>query len=68
MDGAADLLLVGADRLEPGAGDGRSDDLLVDGVEIGHASGGIHLLAERHQHEAQRRELSRLFHGKLPFH
>ena len=65
VDGAADLLLVGADRLEPGPGDRGRDDLQVDGVEIGDAPGGIHLLAERHQHEAERCKLSRLVHDKL---
>jgi hypothetical protein len=63
VDGAADLLLVGADRLEPGPGDRGRDDLLVDGVEIGDAPGRIHLLAERHQHEAERSKLNRLVHG-----
>ena len=63
VDGAADLLLVGADRLEPGALDRRRDDLGVDGVEIGDAPGRVHLLAERHQHEAERGELNRLVHG-----
>jgi hypothetical protein len=65
VDGAADLLLVGADRLEPGALDRRRDDIGVDGIEIGDAPGGVHLLAERHQHEAERRELNRLVHGDI---
>jgi hypothetical protein len=62
VDGAADLLLVGADRLEPRLADRRRDDLGVDGVEIGDTPGRVHLLAERHQHETERRELNRLVH------
>ena len=63
VDGAADLLLVGADRLEPRMLDRRGDDLGIDGVEIGDAPGRVHLLAERHQHEAEREELIRVVHG-----
>ena len=66
VDRAADLLLVGADRLKPGAGDRRRDDLLVDRVEIGHAARGVGLLAERHQHETERRELFDLVHEWNP--
>jgi len=57
VNGAADLLLVRADRLETGALDRRRDDLGINGVEIGDAAGGVHLLAEGHQHEAERRQL-----------
>ena len=43
--------------------DRGGDDLGVDGVEIGDAPGRVHLLAERHQHEAEREELIRVVHG-----
>ena len=62
VDGAADLLLVGADRLEPRTLDRGRNDLGVDGIEIGDARGGVHLLAERHQHEAEREKLVRIVH------
>ena len=65
VNGAADLLLVGADRLEPGLGDRRRDDPLVHRVEIGHAACGVELLAERHQHEAERSERFSLLHEQL---
>lgn len=64
VDGAADFLLVRANRLEPGAGDCRPDDLRINRVEIGDAASGVHLLAERHQHEAERCELFGRFHVK----
>ena len=54
VDGAADLLLVGADRIELGLVHRRRDDLAVDGVEIGGAAGRVGLAAERHQDEAER--------------
>ncbi len=54
VDGAADLLLVGADRIELGLVHGRRDDLAIDGVEIGGAAGRVGLAAERHQDEAER--------------
>ena len=54
VDGAADPLLVGADRFEPHRLHRRRDDVAVDGVEIGGAPGRIGLAAERHQHKAQR--------------
>ena len=62
MDGAADLLLVGADRLEAGSLDRGRDDLGVDGIEIGDPPGGVHLLAEGHQHEAERSKLIAVVH------
>ena len=62
VDGAADLLLVCADRLEPRTLDRGRNDLGVDGIEIGNARGGVHLLAERHQHEAEREKLVRIVH------
>ncbi len=34
VDRAADLLLVGTDRIEPGRGDRRRDDAAVDRSEI----------------------------------
>src|SRR3989304_2518705 len=49
----------------PRPGDRGRDYLQVDGVEIGDAPGGIHLLAERHQHEAERGKLNRLVHDNL---
>ena len=54
VDGAADLLLVGADRIELGRVHGRRDDLTIDRVEIGGTTGRVSLAAERHQDEAER--------------
>src|SRR5262249_60156118 len=54
-DRAADLLLVGPDRLHLGGRDGGAENGLVDGVEIGGAPGRVRLAAERHQNEAQGR-------------
>ena len=55
MDRAADLFLIGADRLESRLLDGRTDDLFEHGIEIGHTPSRVGLASERHQHEAQRR-------------
>jgi hypothetical protein len=51
------------DRLEPRLLHRRRDQLLVDGIEVGHAPRGIHLAAERHEHEAQRGGFVQLVHG-----
>jgi hypothetical protein len=64
VDGAADLLLIGADRRETRGGDRGCDDLLIDGVKIGGAARCVGLAPERHQHETERRAdalLRRLF-------
>ena len=39
----------------PGVADGRLDDLFVDLVELDDLAGGIGLVAERHENEAERR-------------
>ena len=50
----------------PALRDRRRDDLLVDGVEIGHTASRVELLTERHQHEAERRERFSLVQELLP--
>ena len=57
MDRAADLLFVRAYRLEAGVHDRRHNDVLINLVEIGDPAGRIGLGAERHEHEAERRQL-----------
>ncbi len=63
VDGAADLFLVRPHRLKAGLRHRRRNDLLVDGIEIGYAPAGIHLAAERHEHEAQGVWLIQIVHG-----
>src|SRR4029079_8553525 len=58
VNGSADALLVGANRIEACPFDRRRNHGAVNGIEIGEAAGRIELPPERHQHEAKR---SRLF-------
>ena len=62
VNGAADLLLIGADRLEPRLLDGGGNDLLIDRIEVGDAPRRVQLASKRHQHEAQRRQAFRSVH------
>ena len=54
VDDAAGELVISADRREARLLDRRLDYLKVDPVKVDHLAGGVCLLAERHQDEAER--------------
>ena len=67
VDGAADLLLVGADHLHPRLKHRGRDHLIVDRVEIDDAAAAFRLPAERHQHEAERLHVPATIPSPRPF-
>ena len=63
---AADLLLVGPDRLHGRGLDRRRDHLLVDGVEVDRAAWSSGFVPKRHQDEAEGLVRQRLLPRQAP--